>query len=78
MKIKTIEELNKMTTREIAEDARQVMNQVGLVEATELLKNHIVIVNKKMEDFTRKLNKQMGMNRRAPKVNTITQFLKFK
>ena len=76
--MKTLIELEQMTTREIAGDACLILNTKGYDTAKVELVNHITVINKKMAEFGAKLNKEMGLRKTAPKVWRVTDFLRFK
>lgn len=70
--------LEEMTVREIAADARLIMNYKGLDNAKELLKDHIAVANRKMKEFSAQLNKKMGTRKSPPKINVISDFNRFR
>lgn len=67
-----------MTTREIALEARRVLNTTEYFLAQKLLKNHIEIANRKMQEFSKRINKELGTHKSPPKIRVITDFLRFK
>jgi malate/lactate dehydrogenase len=67
-----------MTVREIASDARMIMATNPLNSWKELLLNHIEVANQKIKEFSVKTNKQLGTHRSAPRINTISDFNRFK
>jgi len=73
-----IKQLNQMTTREIAAEARLILLSNSYHEAEVLLKNHIEIANAKMKEFSKIMNKKYNKNKAAPKINVITDFLRFR
>lgn len=78
MNLKTFDELKNMTTREIAHEAKIIINIHGYDKAKELLKNHIEAMNFRTAEVTAKLNKKFGVRRSSPKIRTITDFLNYK
>lgn len=67
-----------MTTREIASDARMIMATHPINTWKDLLKIHMEVANQKIKEFSAKTNKELGTRRSAPKINTISDFNRFR
>lgn len=75
--MKSIAELEQMTTREIAYEAKQLIFQLGFDKAQKELQNHIVVINQKMDTFGKGMNKKYKSHRMPPKVRRLLDFMKF-
>lgn len=76
--MKTINELQQMTVREIANEARAIIGTHEYFEAKELLKNHIEVANQKIKEFSNQTNRELKTRRSAPQIRKITDFYRFK
>ncbi len=76
--MKTVDQLQTMTTREIAQDAQRIIAISDYNTAKALLQNHIKVANQKLKEFGAKTNKMLGTHRSAPQIKVITDFKRFK
>lgn len=76
--MKTINELQQMSVREIAHDAKIIIATHEYFEAKELLKNHIEIANEKIKVFSNETNRELKTRRSAPQIRKITDFHRFR
>lgn len=70
--------LTEMTAREIAYEANIILAQYTPTEAKKKLADHILIINAKMKKLSAETNKVLGTHRSAPRINTISDFKRFR
>lgn len=70
--------LEKMTTREIAHEAVDILYAQGYDKAKVVCQLHIEVVNARLKEKNDELNKEFGTHRSAPKVKTVTDFRRFR